>query len=353
MDWLLRLLNLDGIVGESEPKATKQPKAKAKAKRKPTAAAAPASAWVTAGEEVERAHEAEALPWQTDRTSGRAWYWRLLRGVLVLAAVIVMMVGVRTMFFPAPVEKPAVVVDEAAKFPTTDAAGVAERFASAYLTWDQDNPEARSAVLALDVPKLSKSERFGWDGTGWQTATNAHTITVVADDDTHATATVVVQITTKIDDETSKTQWTALAVPVAVSEGRVIVTGPPAAVAVPKAEPLAATATAAPPMDDTQTARDTKSYAETFFTAYGRDDDVSSLTAPGAGVAGLGGLYELHTLKSWNVYEGTGNSRTARAVIQWKDAAGSVIEQTYLLTLTKVSGGASTRWQVASIDSHQ
>lgn len=347
MDWLLRLLNLDGVVGESQPRAKKSPKTKSK----PQAAdSAPASTWVAAGEEVERAQTVESLPWQTERTTGRAWYWRLLRGALVAAAIVVLLVGLRTMFFPVKTEQTAAPVDAAAQFPTTDAAGVAERFTTSYLTWDQDAPEARSAALALDVPSLSESERFGWDGTGWQTATDAHTITVVATDEETATATVVVQLATKIDDANTTTRWAALAVPVAVSDGRVIVTGQPASVAVPTPTPIGVDETAAPVMEDSEIARSTKTYAESFFTAFGRDDDVSSLTAPGAGVAGLGGLYELSTLKTWSVYEGSGNTRSARAVVQWTDAAGSTIEQTYWLTLAKVSGGDSTRWQVASID---
>lgn len=349
MDWLLRVLNLDGIVGESKPRTKKSPKSKAKGAPHAMDTAAPLT-WVAAGEEVERAQVAESLPWQTERTTGRAWYWRLLRGALVVAAIIVMLVGLRTMFFPVTAEQTAAQIDPATQFPTTDAAGVAERFTTAYLSWDQDAPEARSAALALDVPSLSETERFGWDGTGWQTATEAHTITVDATDETNATVTVVVQLATKIDEANTTTRWTALAVPVAVSSGRVIVTGPPASVAVPSPTPVAVDETAAPVMEDTEIARTTKTYAESFFTAYGRDDDVSSLTAPGAGVAGLGGLYELSTLKTWSVIEGSGNTRSARAVVQWKDAAGSTIEQTYRLTLAKVSGGASTRWQVASID---
>lgn len=350
MDWLLRLLNLDGIVGESQPKPAKRPKTKPKGKAQAADDAAATSSWLAAGEEVERAQAVDALPWQTERTTGRAWYWRLLRGALVAAAIVILLVGLRTMFFPVEAEQAPAPVDAAAQFPTTDAAGVAERFATSYLTWNQDIPEARSAALALDVPSLSTSERFGWDGTGWQTATEAHTITVDAIDETNATATVVVQLATKIDEENTITRWAALAVPVAVSNGRVIVTGQPASVAVPSPTPIAVAATAAPVMEDTDIARSTKTYAESFFTAYGRDDDVSSLTAPGAGVAGLGGLYELSTIKTWSVYEGSGNTRSARAVVQWKDAAGSTIEQTYRLTLAKVSGGDSTRWQVASVD---
>lgn len=345
MNWLLRLLNLDGIVGESQSQATKRPKTKGKSQATDTASAL---TWIAAGEEVERAKAVESLPWQTERTTGRAWYWRVLRGALVAAAIVVLLVGFRTMFFPVKTEQAAAPVDAAAQFPTTDAAGVAERFTTSYLTWDQDAPEDRSAALALDVPSLSKSDRFGWDGTGWQNATDAHTITVDATDEENATATVVVQLATKIDEGNTTTRWAALAVPVAVSNGRVIVTGQPASVAVPT--PIAVDGTAAPLMEDSEIARSTKTYAESFFTAFGRDDDVSSLTAPGAGVAGLGGLYELGTLKTWSVYEGSGNTRSARAVVQWTDAAGSTIEQTYRLTLAKVSGGDSTRWQVASID---
>src|SRR5690606_23584338 len=120
MDWLLRLLNLDGIVGESQPKPAKRPKTKQKGKAQAADDAAATSSWLAAGEEVERAQAVEALPWQTERTTGRAWYWRLLRGALVAAAIVVLLVGLRTMFFPVKTEQAPAPVDAAAQFPTTD-----------------------------------------------------------------------------------------------------------------------------------------------------------------------------------------------------------------------------------------
>ena len=349
MNWLIKLLNLDGVV-DQKPKAQKSRASRAEE------GAESASPWIAAGQSVQEEHEAQ-LPWQTE-SAASAWYWRVLRVVAVAAALIVGAVGIKTMFFPAPVTVPIAKVDPGTLFPAQEAAGVAERFTESYLTWSQDTPADRATALAVDVPASAMSDKFGWDGTGWQTATDARTLTVTATDETNATATVIVRVVTLIEGQAEageepkhSERWTALSVPLLVSEGRVIVAGQPAAVAVPVAvadntEPGAKDTK----REDSSTSRDTKTYAETFFTAYGRDADVSSLTAPGAGIAGLSGLYELESVKSWTVYEGTSSKRPAKAVIRWTDAAGSTIEQTYWLTLSTVSGDQNKRWQIATIN---
>ena len=342
-DSIFKLLNLDGLDSAGKPKKKKS--ASTTATKGQTSAGA--SPWVSAGEAVERTRAADELPWQIERSTGRAWYWRLLRTLLIAAAIIVILVGLRTMFIPPESTDQAAAVDPVAQFPAADASGVAERFTESYLTWDAANPGERSAALALDVPSVGNDDKFGWDGTGVQAATGARTLSVDATSDTEATVTVVAHITTQLPEGEPTSRWTALAVPVAVSGARVVVIGQPASVAVPDAIGYEADAR---PNEDTKTARATEEYAESFFIAYGRDADVSPVTAPGSGITGLDGIYEFSTLKSWTVYEGKGDNRSARAVVQWIDAAGSTIEQTYSLTLTKVSGGASTRWQIASID---
>jgi len=338
---LLRMLKLEGVDLSQGRRSRSEVRASQRDQSSETA-----NPWLEAGR-VEPV-PAPDVPWQTGVTERRVrWYWPVLRGLLAAALLVVVLVGARTILVPPEqAVAPAATVPAASLFPTGIADGVAERFATSYLTWDEARPQARTAALKLDMAGLSADNRLGWDGKGSQTATNPRVLAVDASDETRARITVVVNVSRPEADGTTSQQQTALVVPVAIVNQRAVVTATPVTVAVP---PPSAAPAIQDPAEDDALGRDTRDYAQSFFTAYGRDSDVSAVSAPDARIAGLGGLYTLKGVKTWLVFSGTADSRQARADVQWATASGALLEQTYDLTLTRVSAGDTSRWQVAAV----
>lgn len=341
---LLRLLNLDGVDMSSRRK-----KPQALQEQTPEEMGTPANPWVQAGKRVQAktAQPAGDVPWQHALGEGRTrWYWRVARVLVIVVLLVVLLAGLRAIFFPPAAAQQAAEVPKASLFPTALAEGVSERFATSYLTWDEAQPQTRTAAMRQDMAGLSADDRLGWDGTGTQTASGARVVSVDATDDTRAIVTVTLSVSQKTPDGTTAAEATALAVPVAIVGERAVVTAAPVTVAVPKPGKAE---TVKDPQEDSALARSTQEYGESFFTAYGRDADVSSVSAPDAAFDGLGGIYTLDTVKTWTVFEGSNNNRQGRAVVQWITGSGAVIEQTYDLTLTRVSAGDTSRWQVAAV----
>ncbi|MCS5524840.1 conjugal transfer protein [Curtobacterium flaccumfaciens pv. oortii] len=314
-----------------------------------------ASLWVRAGEDVSTQASpppdgggADRVPWATVETTASTrtlWVWRV---ALIAVLALPWTVGAWHMIRPSAAATSGA-TKSAAPFASTAAAAVAQRFASAYLSWDQDDPDARLSALSLDVPGLSGDDKFGWNGKGRQVAGTATTLSVTPSTSTVATVTVAVRVVPYgSKGGAEKARWVGLAVPVQERDGRFVVTGQPAAVAVPR--PAESSMTRPNRDEDAALGRRTESYATSFFTAYGTNDDVSAVAAPSAHIAGLNGLYMLDELTTWQVFAGRGSTREAFATVQWKTAGDATITQNYDVTLTQVTSGDTVRWQVASID---
>jgi len=287
------------------------------------------------------------LPWSAERIERPRWYWKVLRVALVVALVVVVLVGLRTMFFPQSAHVAQTKTDPAATFPAAAAAGVADRFATNFLTWDQADPSARSTSLKQDVGGLSDGDKFGWDGTGKQIAGTAYAVAVDATSAVDATVTVAVDVTPyDTDGKSLPARWQSLAIPVHIQGARPVVVGQPAIVALPAARTVT---TAQAPNEDTELGGQTEGYAKSFFAAYGSTSDVSAVSAPTAHFAGLDGAVTFQTLTSWTVYSGSGDTREARAVVTWKTSGDSIVTSTYAVSLTRVTAGTTARWQVAAI----
>lgn len=331
---LLRLLNLDRL-GQKAP----QP-----AKASPKEAANP---WLRAEAQTAESNGRGELPWRAEVAEGPRWYWKVLRVILIVALVIVLLVGLRTMFFPAASPAVKSTGDTAATFPAAAASGVADRFASDFLTWDAADPSARSNALGEVVAGGVDGDKFGWDGTGKQQATAAYTIAVDPSSAIDATVTVAVQVHPyDKDGKELPASWQAVAVPVHMQAGRAAVAGSPALVAVPAPHAVDA---AQAPAEDTGLSHSTEDYAKSFFAAYASGTDVSAVAAPAASFTGLGGAVRFQSLTSWTVYASRGDTRQARAVVAWETKAGTTLTATYAVTLTRVTAGSATRWQVAAI----
>jgi len=289
-----------------------------------------------------------SIPTVPDST-GRKWWTRILRGVAVAVLILILLVGARTMFFPTK-PTPAPPLPAAATFPQAAASAAAERFAEAYFTWDQKAPENRARAIG-QVAQSGVDSGFGWDGAGKSTAGTAHTVTVDVLDRTHATITVAVPVTAYKQERHNTwvpgtPRTTGLAVPVVVTGSGPVVSGLPAAVGLP--DPGKAKRLARVQADDDLT-RSTVKNATAFFTAYGRDRDVSALTAPDARITGLGGALTFKNLTDWQVLPGSKTTRTASATVRWSTPNGALLEQTYRVHLTRVTAASSSRWQVTEL----
>jgi hypothetical protein len=308
-----------------------------------------ANPWVTAAEEAPalsspskgvflgQSGEAERRP---------AWHW-IVRVLVFVALAVVVAVGLRQMFLPSKPAAAPVPVVEGAKFPASDAAGVAARFASAYLSWDQSNPDERMQGLQIDMAGIDSDNTLGWDGKGKQKASAASLVDLDVLDDERAIATVAVYVVPfDAEGKALPGEWTGLAVPLAATEGRVVVSASPATVGIPAPVPVKHTEQG---VTDTATSNETQEYIEAFLKAYGAEEDVSAVVAPDADIQGLAGLYTFKTLREWNVAEGDNTTREAVASVVWTTTSGATVEQDYSITLTHVSAGSSGRWQVSAI----
>ncbi len=216
------------------------------------------------------------------------------------------------------------------------ASAVAEEAAFAFLTLD--DPKAREA--RLDVVWATSDS--SWDGKGSLTVDPArvHTVKTTVKD----ASSVDVLVAARLGADGAEAPWVGVLVPVRLSSAGASVAGAPAIVGLP--EPLEVAASTMPDTDAELTAA-TKTDIDAFFKAWA-DGDVSALTAPGSVIdappAGLGSV----TVESWKAFEGSGPTRSGRAQVIWS-IGGAKLAATYTLTLTHVSGGEASRWQVSSL----
>lgn len=312
------------------------------------------SVWTAAEAEAKDEAVSQAHPaWTPVRTTraGRVWPM-VLRGLVALLCLIVAVAGVRAIFFPVRTQQATQQGPSAEAFPQVAAAGVATRFVGSFYTWEQGQGPARARALTLDAAGgVSEQGAYGWAGTGKQSATNASVVAISPSSAEEGRVTVRFTLTAYTGQvgawKATKATTRAADVNVRVIDGRVAVVGMPALVAVPEA----GEAPNGPDelVGDEQVTASTKEYATSFFRAYGSDPNIDALVAPGSRIQGLGG-YELVSVSTWLVYTGDGDERPATAVVQWRDPTNkTVLEQSYSVTLQRVTGGNTERWQIARL----
>lgn len=286
----------------------------------------------------------------TEEKRGPKFWVVFVRGLLVTVLLLAVITGVRSWIWPNQGPEPEA-VPASITFPSIAASGVAERFATAYLSWDEDTPDPRATALSAVVAGGSAGP-LGWDGTGKQDVDNVHAESVQIDDQDTARVIVSGTVTPFTKAEEPDAEWVAgdprpvaVQVKVEIINGRAVVDGRPGYVAIP--EPAQIPAREVPPKDSELTTA-TRTNVEQFFTAYGEQEDVSALTAPDSQIVGLGGALVFSQLSSWTVYDGEGDTHEATAVVEWTSGS-ALIEQTYTLTLVQVTGAGSNRYQISSL----
>ena len=238
-------------------------------------------------------------------------------------------------------------------FPSDEARAIATRYAVSYLTWDEDNADARPAQIGLDLA-AGLDSRAGWNGRGKQTADVAYP-GAVKPDANGLTAAVDVRVRVLAFAKKGgawvpgAVSWERLSVPVVKTASRVVASGPPTFVPDERAALPDNMPEAGVPDDDLTAA--TRKDAEAFFGAYAESDNkVSAVTAPGSTIRSLNGAVKFGQLKDWQVFTGNDDERRATAAVTWDGAGETTLDQTYTLTLRRtVATDGAQRWQVAAV----
>ncbi|TLQ39261.1 conjugal transfer protein [Streptomyces marianii] len=317
----------------------------------PAAADAPVEA--PAAETDKRLSRAPAaVGWaEEEESSGRSAARKAGRVAIWLVIGLAAFTGVRTWVFPAKPPAPVQQVDPQAEarknnVPEAEAQQVAARFARSYMTWNAQDPDARAKELEADLAK-GIDPKLGWNGSGLQLVaqTIPGTVTQVGGKRARVRVDVRVSVVTGSGNkQRTVTSWRGLEVPVAQGAGRVVVTGEPAIVGMPTA---AAYKAPDGPEADAQLSTQTRDTVKDFLTAWaaGSEDQAA---APGADIQPLGPGLKLDALDSWVVDAAGGDKRFGTATVRWKIGAAQ-LQQTYQITLTKVSASSASRWQVEAV----
>ncbi|MFJ4679162.1 conjugal transfer protein [Kitasatospora sp. NPDC088783] len=276
------------------------------------------------------------------RKGGRLLLW----GVVALAAV----TGVKAWVSPAKSPPPPAAAPDGHReeVPVQEAQRVAARFARSYLTWSSSAPKVRETELASDLAK-GLDLKMGWNGQGFQQVAQSIPGRVEQLGGNRARVLVDVRVsytTGQGANQQTVADWRSLQIPVASVGDRVVVTGQPALVGDPVPVPGPS---ASIPEPDLALSSSTRETVKGFLAAWAAGTE-SQATAPGASIAPLGGGAGLQALDAWSVDPGDGDRRTGTATVRWR-IAGAELQQTYRITLAKVSAAEATRWQVWQVTS--
>lgn len=309
-----------------------------------------ASAGKTSSSQSHAAEEPTPL-WQTAsvRSGGKSsdsMLKKLMRWAVIFLLILFTWIGLRTAIWGNnDSSQQQAQLPLSAQYPQEQAAGIAQRFATAFLTFEEGKEEERAKALSPYYSGGEASGKLGWDGKGKQSAANAVVLSVEPISDEKARVIVLADVTSYDKGKATGTKPVALEMSVSVSEKGAAVYGNPAYVGLPNPPEVAAENTES---FDTDLAQQTKESAQEFFTAYANNDTLDSVTAPGAHIVGLNGAVKNPVLTKWNVGSGSDTERTAWATVTYQ-TNGSTVTNTYQLALVKVSGGESAKWQIKEI----
>jgi len=278
-----------------------------------------------------------------DEPTRERWMRRTLRTLFVVALVVMVLVGLRSILRPTPRAAPTA-IPAAVTYDRGSAAAVAVRWASAYLSLapGDANQNSRTAALALDAAA-------GVDTSGGAIVKEAQVVktalpggVAVATDGRTSVVTVLAQVAIG----TAPARWVAVAVPIGTDGTRPVVTAAGAFVAFPS--PGQSKAGPSLGDEDSTVTAQTRNTVSAWLAAYGAADTnaLDGISAPGSTAAPIGGL-TFTSLDAWHVATGDDHTRSATAAVTWTTAAGTV-RQSYALTLSAVRSGDTTDWRVLS-----
>lgn len=282
----------------------------------------------------------------------------VLRGLVWVVVGLLILLGVRQMFFPAQTNTQAITDQVAAAlgasgFPVEAGQALAEQFTITYLTQEVNNEmERRDELLAL-LPNESVVGDLGIRGVERQRIVAGPFLSrPVQSTPTRTTYTFAAQIAaTPLEGEEQEPRWVYLAVPVAANETGIAIAGAPAFV------PAVEIATQGEPLpftNDSQAADSLAPDLEGFFEAWAASDqaELARYTADDASPEsreGLNGEFVFEGLDKVQVNavdpENPQPVRDALAAVLWRYGP-SQVRQEYRLQVFEAEDG---RWYVSDI----
>lgn len=328
--------------GGKRPKAGRKQRAP-KQKKGKQVAAAPVLAPNDPGFKVEGGNvvptgEAGAKVRKRGPMAGGRWMQFAVKTLIVVVLAVIALNGVYRLAGKALYDPPTAPLGS--NFPAQAASAYATRFAQAYFSWDENNPQSRSTSLQPFFPGATNLQ-LGWDGKGVQQVMGLPIPSgVTPSDDQHA----VVQLTSFL----SPGGWTCMQVGVYSPNGgqSLAITSYTAYVACPPAA-----AVLVPNVSDEDGAIEAQlsPVLNSFFRAYGASSSDLPLTlATGSTITGLAGSVKLVSVDRVIVPSLANGADPARRVatvnVSWQTPSGGVLAQSYQVTLVKVD-----RWGVLSL----
>jgi hypothetical protein len=212
----------------------------------------------------------------------------------------------------------------------------AARFATAYLTYDQANPQQYRAGLQ---PYLAQNLDPGilWNGQGAQRVAEALPASLISLGNGVDRVTVAVQL--------GGGSWLYLGVPVHEDGNSFVVVASPALLPAPGQASWSPS-----PLynEDPQLSNQLQGDLSAFFAAYAASDwsQLGYYTTPGSRIGGLGRAVALVGLDQLVVDQG-GEQRMATAEVTWQpeNEPGTSLQETYELTLVQQGG----KWLVSRL----
>lgn len=232
---------------------------------------------------------------------------------------------------------PGAATATAAPAGTAAESAFAARFATAYLTYSQANPEQYRVRLQ---PYLAQGLDAGtlWDGQGSQQVAEALPASTASLGGGVDRVTVAVLL--------QSGSWLYLGVPVHANGGRFVVVAAPALLPAPG---QAAWSQSSPAAEDPQLSAQLQGDLSAFFTAYaaGQQAQLGYYTAPGSNLGSLGGAVSFVRLNQLVVDQGGATRRTATAEVTWQPQGepGTSLQESYQLSLVQQGG----KWLVSNL----
>lgn len=295
---------------------------------------------------------------------------KVMRALIVGAAVLLMLVGAKQLFRTTS-NQGASTPTVTAQIDPGAAQSAAGQFAADYLTYDPTNSGAALPALTAGSVANGGVSSLAWSGGGWMASdlTVPGAVTVI--DATHSVVAVQVRVavgqpadsnTPVLPATTVSAQpgrpaasapmpagyvskgsvWVSLQVPVVLDNGRVLcdLGGPVFSADLPGSPPAGS--------DDSLTTTATEPWAATFFTAYAAGGDtLAYLTTPGSVLNGLAGAVTLKSVAAWSLHLPTETgARLGVARVTWSLPGIDVTTtQSYNVTITT----ADNRWFATAI----
>ncbi len=263
--------------------------------------------------------DGELDPQAADPHAGRVWSgaggrWRLwpLRAALWSALLIIAYRGVTAIVFSqasAPQPGAAHAGPATAQFPVMLAEAYAAEFGQVYLNVSPAIQAQREQELAAFVPAsvAAADPDFGWNGTGQMQLQSEQVAGIAVQDPRQAVVTLLAIV---------NGQLMELGVPVAASDGGVVISGEPAWLPAPQqVSPPATPGRGSDPVAQ----RELRNELPAFFQAYASGDSgaLNRFAVRGVSLTGLGGTVTFGSIASLQVPPG-GATRQITVTVIWQ-----------------------------------